>query len=196
LCAVVGAAVVVGVSIRHGGAWEGSGCVLYAVTLVAVYAASTLSHLFHEPRLRHAMRTADQAAIYLFIAGSFAPIALVWLHSGLWWVLHVAMWGVALVGFHSKVFHTHNVTHGSVSGLLYLMMGWIPILVGWPLVKSIPLGLTFWLIAGGLCYTLGMLFFYFDRRVRYFHAAWHMMVAAGSACHFTGILLYCTRPPG
>jgi len=195
LCAVVGGAVVVSASVRHGGAWEVTGCAIYAVTLVALYAASTLSHVFHKPRLRHAMRVADQAAIYLFIAGSFAPIAMTWLHSGLWWVLHVSMWAVALIGFNSKVFFTHNVRQGSVSGILYLMMGWMPILAAWPLVKSIPIGLSVSLIAGGLCYTLGMFFFYYDTRIRYFHAAWHTMVTAGSVCHFIGILLYCTTSP-
>ena len=194
-CTLVGAVVVVAVSIRHGGAWEIAGCVIYAITLVAVYAASTLSHLFHRPRVRHALRIADQATIYLFIAGSYTPVAFTWLQGGQWWILHVAMWAVALAGFTGKTIFTHKVQHGTVSAALYLVMGWMPIVAFWPLVQAIPMGLTLWIVAGGLCYTAGMFFFYYDSRVRYFHAAWHMMVIAGSVCHYFGILLYCTAPP-
>lgn len=194
-CALVGAAVVVAAAIRHGQAWEISGCVIYAVTLVAVYAVSTLSHVFHQPRVRHALRVADQATIFLFIAGTFTPVAFTWLRDGRWWIMHVAMWAVALTGFTRKAIFTHNVRLGTVSTVLYLVLGWMPIVACWPLVQTIPIGLALWFLGGGLCYTFGIVFFHYDARVRYFHAAWHMMVIAGSVCHYLGILLYCTKPP-
>lgn len=126
---LVGAAVVVEAAIRHGRAWEISGSVIYAVTLMAAYTASTLSHVFHRPRVRHALRVADQAIIFLFIAGTFTPVAFTWLRDGLWWILHVAIWTVALTGFTYKAVFTHNVRLGTVSSALYLVLGWMPIVV-------------------------------------------------------------------
>jgi hemolysin III len=194
VCALAGAAAVVAAAIRQGQAWEIAGCVIYAVTLVAVYAGSTLSHLFHKPSLRHALRIADQAIIYLFIAGTFTPIAFTWLRHGLWWICLAAMWTVALIGFTRKAIFAHHVEMGTVSTVLYLVLGWMPVVVIWPLAQIIPVGLTAWVIVGGLCYTFGIVFFHYDKHVRYFHAAWHMMVIAGSVCHYLGVFFYCTKP--
>lgn len=192
--ALPGAVAVVMVAIRHGQAWQISGCVLYAVTLVAMYAASTASHVFQEPRVRHVLRVLDQATIFLFIAGSYTPVALTWLRDGPWWIVSVAIWSIALAGFAGKAIFIHKVHPGSVSVVMYLVLGWLPSLLIWPLAKTIPVGLTLWIIGGGLCYTFGIIFFHFDRRFRYFHAAWHVMVIAGSTCHYLGILIYCTQP--
>ncbi|MEX0774982.1 MAG: hemolysin III family protein [Phycisphaeraceae bacterium] len=189
------AIMVVVTSARHGGTWEITACVIYAVTLLAAYAASTLSHLFHGPKKRHFFRITDQAVIFLFIAGSYTPIALAWLRGGPWWVLHGLIWGVALAGFASKAAFAHNVRMGAVSTALYLFLGWMPMMAVWPLINALPAGLMFWLVAGGACYTVGTIFFRLDQRIRHFHAAWHVMVLAGSACHFLGILFYCTAGP-
>lgn len=164
---------------------------MYSATLVATYLASTLSHLVHHPRARNAFRTADQALIFLFIAGSFLPVAFTWLRAPGWWVFHTAMWCVAIAGFLSKALFAHRVALGAVSAALYLLLGWSPVLVAKPLIATCPLPLLGWLLAGGVWYTAGLLFFRYDTRVPYFHAAWHVCVVAGSACHYTGILRYC-----
>ena len=135
---------------------------------------------------------ADQAIIFLFIAGSYTPIALAWLRAQWWWYMHCAVWGVALFGFVSKAVFAHRVDSGSVSTLLYVVLGWLPMAAFWPMSHAVPLGLMGWLVAGGACYSAGMLFFTYDDRIRYFHAAWHLLVVAGSACHYLGILFYCT----
>lgn len=192
---LVGAAVIVEAAIRQGGPWQIWGIVIYAVTMTATYAASTLSHVFHEPRARHALRVADQAVIYLFIVGSFSAVGFTWLREGLWWILHLAMWSVALTGFTYKAIFTHKVRVGTVSSALYLALGWMPVLMIWPLVQAMPLALSLWMAGGGLFYTFGIIFFYYDARFRYFHAIWHVMVIAGSVCHYLGILFYCTMPP-
>ena len=193
LLALAGAALIVWAAARHGGVWQICGCSLYAATLVCVYLISTLSHAVHRPGPRHALRIADQAMIFLFIAGSYTPIALVWLRSGSWWVLHVLFWSVALAGFASKAIFAHRVRPGAVSVAPHLLLGWMPLVMVGPLVATLPWGLCMWVVAGALCYTAGIVFFCCDHRVRYFHAAWHVLVIAGSACHYAGILIYCTR---
>jgi hemolysin III len=180
-------------AVSRGGAWQRTGCAAYALTLVALHGASTLSHLFRRANLRHRFRVADQALIYLFIAGSYTPISFTWLRDGPWWALHALMWGVALAGFVSKVFFAHRVRLGSVSAGLYLLLGWMPAVAAWPIAAALPGGLVGWLVAGGLCYTAGIGFFRYDRRFRYFHAAWHVLVLAGGACHYFGVLIYCTE---
>jgi hemolysin III len=171
-------------------------CAVYAATMVAAYAASTLSHVFRSPRARNAFRVADQALIFLFIAGSWTPIAAAHLRTGYgWWAFHAGVWLVALGGFLSKALFAHRVTMGTVSALLYLLLGWSPVLVAAPLARILPTPLCLWLLAGGVFYTLGLLFFWHDDRVPYFHAAWHVLVIAGTACHYFGILGYCTGAP-
>jgi hemolysin III len=183
---------------QFGGPWQVWGCSIYAATLVAAYAASTLSHMFRDPRLRDAYRTADQALIFLFIAGSFTPVAFAWLRSPpWWWLFHAVVWGVALIGFVSKAVFSHRVAIGTVSAVLYVLLGWSPLLVGNLVIAACPTDLLLWLLAGGVCYTTGILtFFRYDHRVRYFHAAWHVLVMAGSACHYLGVLFYCTGQSG
>ena len=181
----------------RGGPWQRGACAIYVVTLVAAYAASTLSHVFRSPPARNALRTADQALIFLFIAGSWTPVAATWLRDGAWWwAFHLGMWAVALIGFVSKALFAHRVAMGTVSAMLYLLLGWSPVVMAKPLIHTLPMGLCLWLLAGGLCYTLGLLFFWYDNRVPYFHAAWHVLVIAGSACHYMGIFRYCAATPG
>ena len=191
--AIVGAAVLLSAASQRGDGPQLAACTGYAATLVAAYAASTLSHVFKSPRLRNAFRVADQALIFLFIAGTWTPVAAAWLRTGKgWWAFNTGMWLVAVCGFASKALFAHRVTVGTVSAGLYLLLGWSPALVAVPLVRTLPMPLCLWLLAGGVCYTLGLLFFWYDERVPYFHAAWHVLVIAGSACHYLGILHYCT----
>jgi hemolysin III len=179
--AIVGGAVLL---LRAGetGSWvRFAGCAIYAASLVGVYAASTLSHFFEEPRLRTLFRVLDQAFIYLLIVGSYTPMALVYLHGGALSVLFVAMWLVALAGFLSKIWFRHRIE--GISTTLYVVLGWMPIfgIHGWSVLPTQAIVL---LVAGGLCYTSGLLFLLLDNRIRYFHAVWHLFVIAGSVCHY------------
>jgi hemolysin III len=170
--------------------WRLVGCGIYAATLVAVYGASTLSHVFQERRLRHLFRTLDQAFIYLLIVGTYTPLALGYLHGGWLNVLLGAMWLVALAGFLSKLFWRHRID--AVSLTAYIVLGWMPIFslkAAWDLM---PLPACLLMVAGGLCYTFGTLFLMRDHR-RFFHAIWHLFVMAGSVCHFVAIFLYVAR---
>lgn len=188
VCSLAAAVLVILAATTHGGAWQISSCAIYAATLIAAYTASTLSHALRRPRTRHTMRIIDQAVIFLFIAGSYTPIALTHFREGPWWILHVLIWGIALLGFVSKVAFVHKVHSGTVSTKLYLVLGLLPAFA----FLTLPWSMMFWLLAAGLCYILGIVFFHYDHRVRYFHTVWHLMVIAGSTCHFLGVWFYCT----
>lgn len=192
VASVIGAVVLMGVVVENGSGWQIVGCAIYAVTMVGTYAASTLSHVYRRPRVRDFFRMADQALIFLFIAGSFTPMALSWLlEVGGDWLL-VGLWSVALVGFISKAGFSHNVHLGMVTTWLYVVVGWMPMLLVWPMYEAMPGGLFVALMVGGAFYTLGLVFYHFDDRVRFCHTAWHLAVVAGSVSHYLGILFYCT----
>lgn len=195
LAAVAGAVVLMRAVVRGGGPWQVWACGFYAATMVATYAASTASHVVRSPNRRARWRRADQALIFLYIAGSFSPIALTWLRASGWWWLIGWVWAVAAVGFISKVVFAHNVRAGSVTTWLYVLLGWLPVVATWWIWRAMPSGLFAAMYLGGGFYTLGLVFFYYDRRVRFGHAAWHVAVIAGSVCHYWGILHYCTTEP-
>lgn len=157
-------------------------CTAFAVSMAAVYLFSTLSHAIYEPRLRHRMRAWDQGVIYALIAGTYTPF--IWACSPLGWrtQMLVAVWTAALLGFYSKVLAAHRIN--AISTLTYVLLGWLPAI---PLVPRTPTVSLVWMVAGGVAYTAGIGFLTLDTRYRYFHAIWHLMVIAGSACHFVAI---------
>lgn len=176
------------IAARHCDFWQLLACGIYAATMVSVYAASTLSHIIQQPRLQHFFRMVDQGCIYLFIVGTFTPIAAAYLREGNWWILLSAMWTIALAGFFSKVVLVHRIDGASVA--IPVLLGWMPLLGGRPMLELVPAVVVWWVVAGGVCYTVGTLFLMFDHRHRYLHAVWHLFVIAGSACHFWAILRY------
>ena len=186
--ALVGGVALVAFAARHGGARQIIGCSVFAATLVAVYTASTLSHVFQQPPARTLFRMLDQGCIYLLIAGTFTPLALVYLRGGWWWLLMAAMWTTAILGFLSKVVWAHRVE--AVSTALYVAMGWMPVVAAKPMIAAVPAGCLWLMALGGLCYTVGTLFLIFDRKALYLHAVWHILVIAGSAVHYYAILHY------
>ena len=165
-----------------------AGCFVNLSTLIAAYLASTLSHAVQHPTWKHRLRAMDQACIYLFIAGTYTPVALAFMNTGWWWVLTGMMWVVALVGFASKVFLKHQVQAVWIS--VYLLLGWMPTVAIRPMLDLIPASCLLLFVAGGVCYTVGTVFLSFDERVPFFHSVWHVLVMAGSTCHYAAILLY------
>ena len=182
---IAGTAVLLDRAIRYGDALQVVGVSVYGATLVALYAASTLSHSFERPRIRHFFRTVDQVCIFLLIAGTFTPIALTYFRGGWWWALFLTVWGLALCGIFFKLFFTrlHNV---SISA--YVLLGWLPVVAIKPIVQIVPSAVLWWILAGGILYTIGTLFLLKDDRVPYFHSAWHVFVIAASACHYYAVL--------
>lgn len=193
LLSVVGAGVLLTLAAEQGRPRHLLGASIYSATMVSVYAASTLSHAVQEPTWRARCRALDQGFIYLFIAGTFTPLSLIYLQGGWWWLLLTAMWAVALAGFLAKVVFRHCVD--SVSLVLYLMLGWLPVIAAGPISKIVPAPILWSMLAGGLCYTVGTVFLLLDRRVLYFHCIWHLLVIAGTACHYWAVLTAMKAPP-
>lgn len=193
LVGAIGTSALMILVLRRGNGVQIAACALYGVALVAVYLASSLSHVFHQSRLRRLFRMLDQGCIFLLIAGTFTPPALTYLRGPVWWLLLGAIWAVALAGFVSKTFFAHRVE--AVTTRLHLILGWMPVLAVKPLLSLAPVGMLLWLLAGGLCYSFGVLFLHRDH-VPHFHAVWHLLVIAGSACHFVAIWAYCTSALG
>jgi hemolysin III len=184
--AVAGAVYLIFVATR-GSAWVLVSCAVFAVTLVLVYLSSTLYHSLVRTRARHVFHVLDHAAIYLLIAGTYTPFTLVSLHGPVGWTLFAIVWALAAAGIIFKSFAVDRFAIGSA--LVYLFQGWVVVIALRPLVHAIgPHGLI-WLGAGGVAYTLGIVFFALDQ-IRYFHAAWHLFVLAGSAAHYFAILFY------
>jgi hemolysin III len=171
--------------------WQWWASVIYAATMIAVYAASTASHVFQQLRVRHLFRMIDQGCIYLFITGTFTPIAVAYLRSEPWLLLLATMWTIAIGGFVSKVIFNHRVDRSSA--IIPLVLGWMPLVGGPAMLQLVPIEVRWWVLAGGVCYTLGILFLVSDHRHRYLHAVWHMWVIAGTACHFWAIFHYTLR---
>jgi hemolysin III len=189
--AIAGAAYLV-MSSTRGTVWVVASCSVFAATLVFVYICSTLYHSLERTRARHVFRVLDHSAIYLLIAGTYTPFTLVSLRGPVGWVLFGVVWTLAIAGV---IFKSLAVDRFAVaSALVYLFQGWFIVFAARPLVQAVPLHGLLWLAAGGLAYTLGVLFFAFDR-IPYFHAAWHMFVLAGSACHYFAILFYVIPRP-
>ena len=173
--------------------WRLTGCGVFAAALVAVYAASTLSHAVARPAWRRAFRTLDQGFIYLLIVGTFTPFALEYLRFGWCWLFLLLMWMVALVGFLSKLLFLHRID--AVTIWSYLLLGWLPVIPACVSPNSVPWGASLWILVGGLCYTAGTVFLVLDHRRYHFHAVWHLFVVAGSMCHFCAVFLFVACAP-
>lgn len=160
-------------------------CAVYSVSLITLYGASTLSHLFYDLAWRRFFRSLDQACIYLLIAGSFTPFGVVLFSGGAWRFLLTLMWVLAIFGV-LLVLRMRNLT--PVAKATYGALGWLPVLAWNEIVAAAPFSLLVWIVAGGLAYSLGAAFLLFDHKVHYLHAAWHTFVIAGSICHYIAIL--------
>jgi len=184
--AIIGAIALIAASTR-GSTRLVLSCTVFSVTLVLVYLCSTLYHSLVRTRARHVFHILDHSAIYLLIAGTYTPFTLVTLHGPLGWTIFGIEWGLALAGV---VFKSFAIDRFEVaSALVYLAQGWFVVVAVVPLVHALGWHGLSWLGAGGIAYTLGIVFFALDR-LRYFHALWHLFVLAGSVAHYFAILFY------
>lgn len=186
VCALAGAVYLV-YKASQGSAWQITSCAVFGSTLVLVYLFSTLYHSLVRTRARHLFQIFDHAAIYLLIAGTYTPFTLVSLRGPVGWTLFSVVWGLAVAGIVVKCFAVGRFA--VASALVYLFQGWFVVFAAHPLFHAIGWHGVLWLVAGGLAYTLGIFFFALDR-LRYFHAAWHIFVMAGSVAHYFAVLFY------
>lgn len=184
---IAGLAVLVGFASVFGTAWHIVSCSIYGATQIALYTASTLYHSIPLPRAKAVLRLLDHAAIFLFIAGSYTPFALVNLRGPWGWSILVIIWAAALAGvvMQNRLMHQRSW----VTALPYVVMGWVVVMAIEPLTQTVaPSGIAL-LVAGGAAYTLGVVF-YAWRRLPFSHAIWHGFVLVGSALHFFAVLFY------
>ncbi len=185
--ALAGLVVLVVVAALQGDAWKIVSFSLYGATLFLLYGFSTLYHSLRG-RAKIIFRRFDHLAIYLLIAGTYTPFTLVTLR-GVWgWSLFGAVWGLAVAGMALEYLPRRGARILPV--VIYLGMGWLALIALRPLLQALPLAGFVWLLAGGLFYTIGVLFYALDERLRHAHGVWHLFVLAGSASHYFAILYY------
>jgi hemolysin III len=164
---------------------------VFGVSLVLLYLSSALYHCFTSLRWKARFQSLDHACIYLLIAGSYTPITLITLRGALGGWLFGIIWAMALAGVLIKLLWNGKKDHW-ISTALYLVMGWLVVFAIGPLTRALPLAGLCWLVAGGLSYTLGIIF-YAWRRLPFNHAIWHLFVLGGSVCHVVAIAGYVLR---
>ncbi|GIX36697.1 MAG: hemolysin III [Lysobacteraceae bacterium] len=184
LLAFGGGATLITLAALCGDAWQLASAIVFAATLGLLYLASTLYHALPHPRAKRWFKVVDHCAIYLLIAGTYTPFGLIGLrgHGGGW--LLTAVWSMAAAGVFFKLFTTGRFR--ALSTALYVGMGWTALFAAPLMLEHLPASTLAWLLAGGLAYTLGVLF-YLWRSLRFGHAIWHLFVIAGSACHFVAV---------
>jgi len=161
--------------------------VVYGVTLVLLYSISTIYHSVRGP-LKRILRKLDHLSIYLLIAGSYTPFCLISLRGPWGWSLFGIVWTLAVIGMLQEIKPRSEAR--ILSLVIYAVMGWIVLVAIEPLLVSLGLAGFLWLAAGGVFYTVGIIFFAFDERFRHWHGIWHLFVIAGSLMHFIAILFY------
>jgi hemolysin III len=185
--ALAGAIVLVVLAARGGDPWKVVGVAIYGVTLVVLYSFSALYHSL-QGRAKNILRELDHQSIYLLIAGSYTPFCLVTLRGAWGWSLLGIVWGLAALGSLQELRPKNEARVLSV--VIYLLMGWVALVALFPLLKALgPAGFA-WLVAGGLFYTVGIVFYALDTRVTHAHGVWHLFVLAGSTTHYIAILIY------
>ena len=172
---------------RHGDIWHIMTFAIFGGSLALLYAASTSYHSAKTPKLRHKFRILDHAAIYILIAGTYTPFTLITLKGTLGWVLFGVAWGMALTGIVLKLFFTGR--YNKTSTAMYIFMSWIVVVAIKPLIANLPIEGFFWLLGGGISYTIGAVFYSIER-IKFNHAIFHLLVLIGSFCHFISVFNY------
>jgi len=174
------------------GTWHVTSCIIYGISLILLYLASTLYHSFTNEKLKSIFKFIDHAAIYVLIAGNYTPFTLIPLHGEVGWTIFGIVWSLAAAGI---VFQIFCVKKFKVLGTLcYLAMGWFAVVMIRPLLGLLPIEAIYWMIAGGVFYTVGAVF-YLVKKIPYNHAIWHLFVLAGSIAHFVAIFKFVLPLP-
>jgi hemolysin III len=178
-------------SARTGTAWHIVSSAVFGATLIILYLSSMFTHWLPAGRTKEFFFTMDQIAIFMLIAGTYTPLALITLHGAFGWVIFGIEWGLAIAGIAIKLMKPvkYAAGVGTFYIILYASMGWLVLIALVPLIKILPLMGWMWILIGGICYTAGIYFFK-AARFRYAHLVWHLFVLAGSISHFMAIFFY------
>ena len=189
VAALVGLVIVVVEAALQGDPWKIVSFSVYGATLFSLYTISTIYHSV-QGRAKRIFRKLDHLSIYWLIAGTYTPFTLVTLRgSGAWgWTIFGIIWGLALVGLALETLPQKG--NRVLSVVVYVLMGWLVLVALKPLLAALPMAGFCWLLLGGIFYTGGLVFFFYDEKVRHFHGIWHLFVLAGSISHYLTILFY------
>jgi hemolysin III len=190
--AAVGAVWLLVLASFTGDPWKIVGVAIYGVTLVLLYSISTVYHSIKGPSKR-VLQKLDHLSIYLLIAGSYTPFCLITLRGPWGWTLFGIVWGLAVIGMLQEIKPRSEAR--VLSLIIYAVMGWIVLIAVKPLIATLGMTGFKWLAAGGVLYTVGIIFFANDSRFRHWHGIWHLFVMAGSLLHFVAILFYVLPAP-
>lgn len=191
--AVAGTAVLVTIASLQGDPWKIVSFAVYGAMMIILYVSSMLYHSFRG-KAKQVLHVFDHCAIYLLIAGTYTPFTLVTLRGPWGWSLFAAVWSLAVAGIiKDSFFHGR---YRAVSIVLYVLMGWCIVVAFGPLMRVFPTAGIVWLVAGGIAYTVGIVFYGLSRKVRHSHGVWHLFVLAGTILQFISILFYVAPVPG
>jgi hemolysin III len=185
--AAIGGVLLIVMAARLGDPWKVVSFSIYGTMLLCLYLASTLYHSLRG-RAKKIWCKFDHCAIYLLIAGSYTPFTLVSLRGAWGWSLFGAVWGLALFGIVQEIWLAKGLRILSLA--IYVLMGWLAVIAAVPLIDALGWEGFLWLAAGGLIYTVGIVFYATDEKWRYGHGVWHLFVLGGSACHYFTVVAY------
>lgn len=189
VASAVGLVVLLYISINTGDPWKIVSYTIYGISLLTLYLFSTLYHSFRG-EIKRFFQKMDHIAIYLLIAGTYTPFTLVALRGEFGWIMFSAVWSLAIIGIILDLLQKKGKESRIIQLCIYLTMGWMVVLAIEALISTISINGFYWLIAGGLFYTAGVLFFVLSNRHRLAHGIWHLFVLAGSLSHFITIAIY------
>ncbi len=164
--------------------WYFSGCIVFCISLLMVYTSSTLYHSMYKHDLRRKMRIFDHISIYFLIAGSYTPFIFTHFKDTKGWTILGILWTMTILGSIFKLFFTHK--YRLLSTLAYVVMGWMALFILQPLIQTVPPHCFMWIAIGGACYTLGVVFYLWEK-LYHNHLIWHLFVLAGSVSHFFAV---------
>ena len=186
ILAIAGLGILIARATACGGARHIAGCSIFGASLIVVYVTSTLYHGIQHPETKKVLRIADHVSIYLLIAGTYTPFTLLNLRGAWGWSLFGVVWGLAFLGIVLQFSSLRK--YSSIRLILYITMGWAALVAIKPLSASVPMSALTLIVAGGLSYTVGIVF-YLWHRLPYHHAIWHVFVLSGSVLHYIAVLL-------
>jgi hemolysin III len=187
ILSIVGLMLLLGHATLNGNMWHVVSFGIFGASLIMLYASSTFYHSAKNQDLRNRLRIIDHAAIYILIAGTYTPFALVTLKGSTGWVIFGVTWGLAVSGITLKLFFTGK--YELLSTMMYVFMGWVIIFAVKPLIQNLSTEGIAWLLAGGIAYTVGAIIYSF-KKIKFNHAIFHVFVLIGSISHFVSVYLY------
>lgn len=186
--ALIGTPFLIAQAVSYGETAFVVGVSIFCATMIILYLGSTLYHALPAGKAKRVFLIIEHSAIFLLIAGTYTPFTFGVLKGTWGWTLFGIVWGLALIGIALKVFEKQQ--HPIFSTSLYLLMGWVIVIAIEPLLENLPTAGLLWLIAGGLSYTAGVVFFATDSKLKYGHFIWHLFVLGGTTCHFFAVFWY------